>query len=488
MNVVERYAHRRFERASRTAEQRVGMAAGIRWALRYVFPDHWSFLLGEIALYSFMVLVGTGIFLTLYYVPSDAQVVYHGSYPLLQGTQMSEAYRSVLGLSLNVPAGLLFRQVHHWAADVFIGAIVLHLVRVFFTGAYRKPRDLNYFIGLTMLMLAILEGFAGYSLGDDLLSGMGLAIAYSVAMSIPFVGGQLATLIWGGPFPGSNTFLARLEIVHVLLIPVALAGLITIHLTIIMRQHHSQFPGPGRRERNVVGTPMWPAYALRSIGLLFAVAGVLFLLGGLIQINPIWQWGPYHPYLSENGAQPDWYIGWLIGALRLMPNWELVIAGRTVIPNPFWGGAAFPLVVFGVLFAWPAIERRITRDARRHDLLDRPRDRPIRTAVGAAFLSWVVIVFAVGSTDRIFYRLGIPYTTQIHVWRVGVWVIPLVVFFATRSACRSLQRSGAHPLRAWEGNVVRRRPDGGLEVLGDSPDRIVPPATEAPVGTVPGQE
>jgi len=488
VNVVERYAHRRFERASRTAEQRVGMAAGIRWALRYVFPDHWSFLLGEIALYSFMVLVGTGIFLTLYYVPSDAQVVYHGSYPLLQGTQMSEAYRSVLGLSLNVPAGLLFRQVHHWAADVFIGAIVLHLVRVFFTGAYRKPRDLNYFIGLTMLMLAILEGFAGYSLGDDLLSGMGLAIAYSVAMSIPFVGGQLATLIWGGPFPGSNTFLARLEIVHVLLIPVALAGLITIHLTIIMRQHHSQFPGPGRRERNVVGTPMWPAYALRSIGLLFAVAGVLFLLGGLIQINPIWQWGPYHPYLSENGAQPDWYIGWLIGALRLMPNWELVIAGRTVIPNPFWGGAAFPLVVFGVLFAWPAIERRITRDARRHDLLDRPRDRPIRTAVGAAFLSWVVIVFAVGSTDRIFYRLGIPYTTQIHVWRVGVWVIPLVVFFATRSACRSLQRSGAHPLRAWEGNVVRRRPDGGLEVLGDSPDRIVPPATEAPVGTVPGQE
>ena len=333
MNLIDRYVHRRFVRASRAAEQRVGLAGGIKWALRYVFPDHWSFLLGEIALYSFIVLVGTGIFLTLYYIPSDSQVIYRGSYALLQGEQMSEAYRSVMNLSLNVPAGLLFRQVHHWAADVFIASIVLHLIRIFFTGAYRKPRDLNYFIGLTMLMLAILEGFIGYSLVDDLLSGMGLAIAYGVALSIPGIGGQLASLVWGGPFPGNSALWPRLEIIHVLLIPAALAVLITLHLAIIMRQHHSQFPGPGRRERNVVGTPMWPAYALRSIGLMLAVAGVLVLLGGLVQINPIWQWGPFHPYLSENGAQPDWYIGWLIGALRLMPNWELVIAGRTVIPT-----------------------------------------------------------------------------------------------------------------------------------------------------------
>ena len=146
-----------------------------------------------------------------------------------------------------------------------------------------------------------------------------------------------------------------------LLIPAALAMLITIHLAMIMRQHHSQFPGPGRRERNVVGTPMWPAYALRSLGLLLAVAAVLFLIGGLIQINPIWQWGPYHPYLSENGAQPDWYIGWLIGALRLMPNFEPAIGSHTIIPNPFWGGALFPLVVFGVLFAWPCARAPVHR-------------------------------------------------------------------------------------------------------------------------------
>ena len=487
MKRMEKVLHRRFERGVRYTEQRLGGAPMFKWMLRYVFPDHWSFLIGEIALYAFLVLIATGIFLTLYYIPGDKQVIYHGSYGPLQNLKMSEAYRSVLDISLNVPAGLLIRQVHHWAADVFIAAIVLHLVRIFFTGAYRKPRDLNYYIGLTMLMLAILEGFAGYSLVDDLLSGMGLAIAYGVAMSIPFIGGQVSTLIWGGNFPGTDSFFARLEIVHVLLIPGALAILITIHLAMIMRQHHSQFPGPGRRERNVVGTPMWPAYALRSVGLLLAVAAVLFLIGGLIQINPIWQWGPYHPYLSENGAQPDWYIGWLIGALRLMPNFEPVIAGHTLIPNPFWGGAAFPLFVFGVLYAWPSVERRITGDRRRHDLLDRPRDHPVRTAVGAAFLSWVVIVFAVGSTDRLFFRLHISYTAQIHFWRAGIWVLPIIVFFVTRSICRSLQRSESHPLRSWQGAIVRRGPDGGAEVV-TAPEPPHPDITQPPEGTVPGHD
>ena len=325
-----------------------------------------------------------------------------------------------------------------------------------------------------MLLLAILEGFCGYSLVDDLLSGMGLAIANGVALSIPFIGGQLASLIWGGQFPGTASFLARLEIVHVLLIPAALAMLIAVHLAMIMRQHHSQFPGPGRTERNVVGTPMWPAYALRSIGLLLAVAAVLFLMGGLIQINPIWQWGPYHPYLSENGAQPDWYIGWLIGALRLMPNWELVIHGRTVIPKPFWGGAAFPLVVFGVLYAWPALERRFTNDHRRHDLLDRPRDHPTRTAIGAAFLSWVVIIFAVGATDRVFYRLHVSYTAQIHFWRVGIWILPIARLLHRPQRRPRAGAQRRHPLRGWQGELVRRGPDGAVQSL-TSHDRPPPP-------------
>ncbi|HEX3802034.1 MAG TPA: cytochrome bc complex cytochrome b subunit [Solirubrobacteraceae bacterium] len=463
MSLLGRMVRRRAERFVRWNEERIGAASGIKWAMRYVFPDHWSFLLGEVALYAFIVLVITGIFLTLFYVPSDHQVTYVGNYAPLYGEHMSEAYRSVLNLSLDVPVGLLMRQTHHWAADVFIAAIVLHLMRVFFTGAYRKPRDLNWTIGLTMLTLAILEGFAGYSLVDDLLSGMGLAIAYSVAMSLPVVGGQLSALLWDGRFPGSGRFLPRLEVLHVFLIPAALTVLISLHLAMIMRQHHSQFPGRGRRERNVVGTPMWPAYALRSIGLMLAVVSVLFLLGGFIQINPIWQWGPYHVYLSENGAQPDWYIGWLIGALRLMPNLEPRIAGRTIIPNPFWGGVAFPGFVFVVLYVWPWLERRITRDHQLHHLLERPRDRPLRTAVGAGFLSWVVIIFMIGSTDRLFFRLDISYTAQIHFWRAGVWAVPIIVFFFTLCTCRWLQRSGAHPLRSWDGELVPPLSDDSVE-------------------------
>jgi ubiquinol-cytochrome c reductase cytochrome b subunit len=488
MGLIERWAHRRFLRASRQAEQRLGAGKGIKWMLSYVFPDHWSFLLGEIALYSFIVLVGTGIFLALFYVPDSSQSVYHGPFAPLDGEEMSTAFKSVLNLSTVIPAGLLFRQAHHWAANIFVAAIVLHLVRIMFTGAYRKPRDFNYYIGLTMLLLAVLEGFLGYSLVDDLLSGMGLVIAYGVALSIPGIGAQLAYLIWGGQYPGKPAFWPRLELLHILIIPVAIGVLITVHLVMIMRQHHSQFPGPGRRERNVVGTPMWPAYALRSIGLLLAVASVIFLLGGLVQVNPIFQWGPYHTYLSENGAQPDWYIGWLIGALRLMPNFEPSIGHYTIIPNPFWGGAFFPLVVFGIMYAWPALERRITRDYRRHDLLDRPRDRPVRSGLIAGFLAWVWMIFAIGAADRVYYRLHISYTVMIKFWRGAVWLVPVVAFLVTWRICRSLQKSGTHPLRSWQGDVVRRRVDGGIEVVGESPDRVEAPTSEPPVGTVPGQE
>jgi ubiquinol-cytochrome c reductase cytochrome b subunit len=451
-------------RLVRWSDERVGISPRIKSALRYVFPDHWSFLLGEVALYAFVVLVATGIFLTFFYEPSDATVRYHGAYEPLQNVLMSKSYESVLNLSFDVPAGLLMRQTHHWAADVFLVAIVLHVFRVFFTGAFRKPRDINWFVGLTLLMLAILEGYLGYSLIDDLLSGMGLAIGYSVAMSLPLVGANFAFLVWGGQFPGGSSFFARLEILHVLVIPVLIAVLISVHLATIVKQHHSQFPGPGRTERNVVGTPMWPAYALRSAGLLCAVAAVLFLIGGLVQINPIWLWGPYHTYLSMNGAQPDWYIGWLIGALRVMPPFEPRIGGFTIVPNPFWGGALFPLVVFGVMYSWPWFERRVTKDYRQHDLLDRPRDNPWRTAVGAAFFTWVFEVFFAGVSDRIFYRLGIDYEAQVWFWRFALWILPILVYLLVKRICEELRATEVHPLRGFTGAVVERTPDGAIRV------------------------
>jgi ubiquinol-cytochrome c reductase cytochrome b subunit len=443
-------------------DERLGVASPLKRTLRYVFPDHWTFMLGEIAMYCFVVLVATGIFLTFYYVPSSATVHYQGDYLPLQGTAMGANFESVLKLSFDVPAGLLIRQTHHWAANVFIVAIVLHLVRILLTGAYRKPRELNYWVGVTMLGLGILEGFLGYSLVDDLLSGMGLAIAYSVAMSVPFVGGPLAFLVWNGEYPGTESFWPRLEILHVFLIPMAIATLLAVHLAQIVRQHHTQFPAEGS-ERVVRGTPTWPGYALRSIGLFLIVSGVLFLLGGLVQINPVWEWGPYEPYLSTNGAQPDWYVGWLIGALRLMPPLEITIGSYTVVPSPFWGGALFPLLVFGALYAWPLLSKRLVDDRREHNLLDRPRDNPKRTALVVAFLIWVFTVFAAGATDRFYFRSFVSYEGQVWFFRAFALLVPVFVYFVTKRVCEELKARESHPLRGWSGSVVERTEEMGFE-------------------------
>ena len=450
----------------RFVDARLGVSPVLKKALHYVFPDHWSFLIGEIALYSFLILIATGTYLALFFTPSQSDTVYHGSYAALQGMTASEAFVSTVRLSFDVPAGLLIRQTHHWAANIFIASILVHAMRIFWTGAFRKPRELNYIIGITLLMLAILEGFAGYSLPDDLMSGMGLVIAYAVALSLPGIGGQLGNLVWDGRYPGSDAFWPRLFIGHVFILPAIIGTLIAIHLATIMRQHHAQFPGPGRRERNVVGTPLWPGYALRSLGWFAMVAAVCVLLGGLVQINPVFQWGPFETWRSTNGAQPDWFLGWLIGGLRLMPAWEPRFGGHTWIPNPFWGGALFPLFCFGLLYAWPWIEQRfITHDRRRHDLLDRPRDNPLRSAIGAAFFAWVFLVFFAGSSDRMLVSIGFSYEGQIWFWRFAAVIAPIIVGLVTYRICRELQSSGSHPLRGFNGRLIRRKPDGGFETV-----------------------
>ena len=423
-------------------DQRTGAAPALRKGLRYLFPDHWSFLLGEVALYAFVVLVATGVYLTLFFEPSLAETTYTGSYEPLQGLTMSEAYRSAVDLSFDVPAGLLMRQTHHWAANVFVAAIVLHMMRVFFTGAFRKPRELTWVIGLLMLFTTLLEGYLGYSMVDDLLSGIGLAIGYGVALSVPVIGADLALGIWGAPFPGDSVFESRMYVAHVFLLPLLIGGLLGGHLALVASRHHTQFRVAKRAtNRRIVGMPAFPAQTPRSVGLLFATAAVLFLLGGLVQINPIWLWGPYEVYQGTNGAQPDWYLGWLIGALRLVPSFDLSIGDYVLVPNPFWGGALFPLVVLAVLGVWPWLERRFTGERGFTNVLDRPRDAPVRTAFGAAFFSWVALIFISGSADRVDVFLGLDYESQVWFYRFATIVVPIVVYFLARRICLELQRS-----------------------------------------------
>jgi len=271
---------------------------------------------------------------------------------------------------------------------------------------------------------------------------MGLAIGYSVLMSIPFVGGNLALLLWGAPFPGSPAFESRMYVAHVVLFPILIATLLGLHLFLVAARHHTQFRESRRTtEKKVVGIPTFPGQAPRSLGLFFAVAAVLFLLGGLVQINPIWLWGPYHVAQGTNGAQPDWYLGWLIGALRLVPDFDVTIGHYTLVPNPFWGGALLPLVVFLFLYLAPSLERRLPGEYGFRNLLDRPRDAPWRTALGVALFTWVFVVFLAGASDRVFVSFGVSYEAQIWAYRVLVVVAPVVALFVTRRLCLALQES-----------------------------------------------
>jgi len=213
-------------------DERTGAAKWMKKNLTKVFPDHWSFLLGEIALYSFVILLLSGTFLTFWFDPSQREVIYDGSYEPLQGLEMSAAYASTLDISFEIRGGLLMRQIHHWAALIFMAAIVVHLMRVYFTGAFRKPREFNWIIGVGLLTLGIVEGFLGYSLPDDLLSGTGIRIAEAIIQALPLVGSYLAFFAFGGAFPG-EAFIPRIYTVHVLLLPGAFLALITVHLMLV---------------------------------------------------------------------------------------------------------------------------------------------------------------------------------------------------------------------------------------------------------------
>jgi ubiquinol-cytochrome c reductase cytochrome b subunit len=442
-------------------DERTGAAEVARVLLRKVFPDHWSFLLGEIALFCYVVLLATGIYLTFFFAADSRPITYQGSYVPLQGAEVSAAFDSVMRLSFDVRAGLLMRQVHHWAALVFVAAIVVHVSRVFFTGAFRRPREINWLVGVSLLLMALAAGFTGYSLPDDLLSGTGLRIVYSVAFSIPFIGPWLAYLFFGGEFPPTE-MIGRLYVFHIMLLPLLMIGAITVHLGIVFLQKHTQFPGGRAAESNVVGRHFWPGQAFRSLGLFFVTAALLALTGGLFQINPVWVYGPYVPPAAASPAQPDWYLGWLEGSLRLGPNWEPTILGVT-IPSPFIPGIVVPSLIFGGFALWPFVEARIRRDHRDHHVLEYPWQAPRRLALGSAILTLFFVLTLAGANDLLAVLLNVGVEELTNVLRVLALVGPIVVaLIAYRLALEIGARAG-RPLGPVGGVTLRRTADGGFE-------------------------
>ncbi|MER5362374.1 ubiquinol-cytochrome c reductase cytochrome b subunit [Streptomyces sp. NPDC002785] len=424
--------------------------------LRKAFPDHWSFLLGEIALYSFVVLLLTGVYLTLFFDPSMTESVYTGSYVPLQGERMTQAYTTTIEISFAVRGGLLIRQIHHWAALVFVAAIAVHMLRIFFTGAFRKPREANWIVGVTLFVLALLEGFAGYSLPDDLLSGTGLRTAATIVGSIPVVGTYLELFVFGGQFPG-NAVIPRLYPVHILLVPGLIVALITAHLILVVYLKHTHWAGRGKTNKNAVGSPAFPHFTAKTTGFFLMVFGVLTLLGALAQINPVWKYGPYRASQVSGNAQPDWYVGFLEGALRLMPPWETDIAGHTIMWNVFIPTIVLPGLVFTALFLYPFFEKWVTGDRGEHHLCDRPRNRPTRTGLGVAAIVFYAVLLVAGGNDVIALSFRISVEVMIWILRIALIAAPLLAFALTKRLCLALQMRDRRRLTEGEetGQVIQ---------------------------------
>ncbi|MFJ8211660.1 cytochrome bc complex cytochrome b subunit [Streptomyces sp. NPDC096033] len=449
----------RGERVADWADGRLGIYSLAKANMRKIFPDHWSFMLGEICLYSFIIIILTGVYLTLFFHPSMNEVVYHGSYVPMQGVQMSEAFASTLDISFDVRGGLLIRQIHHWSALIFVAAMVVHMMRVFFTGAFRKPREVNWIFGFLLLVLGMFTGFTGYSLPDDLLSGTGVRFMEGAILSVPIVGTYLSFFLFGGEFPGGD-FVARFYSIHILLLPGIMMGLLVAHLILVFYHKHTQFAGPGKTNNNVVGMPLLPVYMAKAGGFFFLVFGVIAAIAALASINPIWALGPYRPDHVSTGAQPDWYMGMPEGLIRAMPGWEINLWGHTLVLGVFVPLLLFPLVL-GAIAVWPFIESWVTGDKREHHILDRPRNVPTRTAFGVAWIAEYIVLLIGGGNDMFaqYFHLSINSIT----WfvRIGFFVVPVLAFIATKRICLGLQRRDHDKvLHGRETGIIKRLPHG----------------------------
>lgn len=434
-------------------------ASGLRRQLNKVFPTHWSFMLGEIALYSFIVLLLSGTYLSLFFDPSMQEVEYQGVYQNLQGVHMSRAYESTLNISFEVRGGLFARQVHHWAALLFMAAIVTHMFRVFFTGAFRKPREANWVIGILLFITGMFEGFSGYSLPDDLLSGTGLRIGSGITLSVPVIGTWAHWLVFGGEFP-TELIIPRFYILHVLLLPGIILALIVVHVALVWYQKHTQFPGPGRTEHNVVGIRIMPIFAAKGGGFTAVVTGVILMMAGLLQINPVWNIGPYNPAQVSAGSQPDWYMTWTDGLGRLWPAWEVYI-GNYTIPAIF-----FPLVlgmglIFTIALVYPYIERRLIKDNVIHNLLQRPRDAPVRTSLGVMAITFFMVTMVSGFNDILAYKFAISLNATTWIGRISILLLPPLAYWLTYRICIGLQRGDREVLEhGVETGIIKRLPHG----------------------------
>ena len=394
--------------------ERLGLSAFNRKYGRKAFPVHSTFFLGEMALFAFIILVLTGIYLGFMYVPSTAEIT-------VQGETVPEAYASVR-LIETIPVANLFRNTHHWAAHLMVAAVLLHLLRIFFTGTYRKPREINWIIGLVLLGLTLVAGFVGYALPYDAYAVTATGIGFAIARSIPWAGPIASELFFGGAFPTLGS-LARLYTIHIFIVPSLLAIVIGAHLLIMVKQKHTQ-PGYARalaEPGKVLGVPLWPYQALLAGELLLLMFGGLFLLSAVLPPHPLSAFGPPGPTTPE--VKPDWYLMWIFGFLKIVPPQAGFTLFGATIGSTFLGGVLFPALLFGLLTLTPWVDRTNRRALRRFEYLEPVRQSPLRLASGVAALVFIGTLFVAAYYDTLGLSLA-------QIWAV-VLVVPLLAGVAT---------------------------------------------------------
>ncbi|QSG13242.1 Cytochrome b subunit of the bc complex [Halapricum desulfuricans] len=406
------------------------------------FPAEDSFLLGEIALFCFVMLALTGIFLGFFFEPSTSATTYEGSVAKFQGEELPAAFASVLQITYDVPFGMFIRRFHHWAAHLFVASIGLHMLRVFFTGSYRNPREPNWIVGTGLAILAIGAAYTGYALPFDEFAATATGIGFNVTTSIPVVGDFLANIVFGGSFPSSAT-IPRLYFLHVLVIPVLIVALLAVHMLILIRQKHTESQredtvapaaasdGGDRtvdREDDtvVVGLPAFPNQAAVSAVVFFLTLATLSLLAGFLPVHNIAAYGPNNPAGTPDLIMPDWFLMWLYGFLKLLPSWlsfTIPIVGIHVSAE-FIGGLGIPALIFLIIFAWPFIDRE---DEPVHFTAD-PLNRPWQTSVGVSAVVFIMLASLGGMNNLAARATGLSTGTLNPLLLAALIVGPILAF------------------------------------------------------------
>ena len=479
------------DRLIRWMDEQTSVAHGMQALRRRVFPDHWSLFFGQIAVASFVVCSLSGFLLMVFYDPSTTPVKYEGSFTGLQGVEMSRALESTLALSLEVRGGLLIRQLHHWSASVMIAAIMLHLLRIFFTGAFRQPRELTWLLWFGTLLAGMVLGLTGHILPDDALSGTSVMVLDGLLKGVPIIGTWLSVLLFRGRFPTGA--IETLYPLHVWLLPtIVLAFLIMIGL-LNLRQKPPHFRGPGRTEHNVVGRPFL-VVLVKSGGLFCIVFGVLTLIAATTQVNPVWTSGPADPSVASAGGGALWYLAFLDGAQRLVPpGWEFELFEYTWTP-----AIVVPLAVGSLFFVtaiiYPFVERWITGDNAQHHVLTRPRNTPTRTGLGVAGIIFYGVLWIAGGSDTIALLFSLRNEALIHTLQGALFLGPLLGFILTKRICRGLQHKDRETaVHGFETGKIIRSPEGEYSEVHEPVDsytrwRLINDDSEKPLAVRPDEQ